>query len=166
MGNRASRFCGNELADTTQPHGMRLGSYSSILIMTIFARRHCAFPGCLNSRHVCAFGLAVRAVEAWLLADTERIAAFLRIARGRVPGDPETLDNPKATMVALTRASRRKDVREDMVPRDGSGRPIGPAYSSRLIEFISYSWRPEVAAERADSLRRAIDCLKCLAEPC
>jgi len=112
------------------------------------------------------FRVAVRAVEAWLLADTERIAAFLRIARGRVPGDPETLDNPKATMVALTRASRRKDVREDMVPRDGSGRPIGPAYSSRLIEFISYSWRPEVAAERADSLRRAIDCLKCLAEPC
>jgi hypothetical protein len=33
-------------------------------------------------------------------------------------------------------------------------------------EFVSYSWRPEVAAQRADSLRRAIDCLKCLAGPC
>ena len=47
----------------------------------------------------------MRAVEAWLLADTERIAAFLRIARVKVPGDPETLDNPKATMVALARAA-------------------------------------------------------------
>jgi hypothetical protein len=109
------------------------------------------------------FRVAVREVEAWLLADPERIASFLGVARGRVPPDPETLDNPKAAMVALARASRRKDVRKDMVPRDGSGRPVGPAYASRLIEFASSSWRPEVAAQRAESLRRAIDCLKRLA---
>ena len=115
--------------------------------------------------HLC-FRVAVRAVEAWLLADAERIAAFLGIARGRVPADPETLDHPKATMIALARASRRRDIREDMVPRDGSGRPVGPAYSSRLIEFASSSWRPKVATQHADSLRRTIDRLKRLAGPC
>jgi hypothetical protein len=112
------------------------------------------------------FRVAVRAVEAWLLADAEQIATFLHVARGRVPADPETLGNPKATMVALARASRRRDVRDDMVPRDGSGRLVGPAYSSRLIEFASSSWRPEIAAQRAESLRRAIRCLKRLVESC
>jgi hypothetical protein len=134
----------------------------------------------LDNDHVCApplracwlpqlaprlcFRVAVRAVEAWLLADAERIATFLHVARGKVPTDPEILDNPKATMVALARSSRRSDVREDMVPREGSGRPVGAAYSSRLIEFASSSWRPGIAAKRAESLRRAIDCLKRLCE--
>jgi hypothetical protein len=91
------------------------------------------------------FRVAMRAVEAWLLAD------------------PEALDNPKLTMVALARASRRRDIREDMVPREGSGRPVGPAYASRLIEFTSSSWRPQSAAQRANSLWRAIECLRRIA---
>jgi hypothetical protein len=32
---------------------------------------------------------------AWLLGDTERIAAFLRISRGKVPADPESLDHAR-----------------------------------------------------------------------
>lgn len=109
------------------------------------------------------FRVAVRAVEAWLLADGERIADFLRVRIANIPVNPEDLANPKETMVALARASRRMDIRRDMVPRDGSGRPVGPAYSSRLIEFASKSWRPEIATKRAASLARAVDCLKRLA---
>jgi hypothetical protein len=109
------------------------------------------------------FRVAMRAVEAWLLADAERIADFLAVTRGRLPADPEALDNPKLTMVALARASRRRDIREDMVPREGSGRPVGPAYASRLIEFTSSSWRPQSAAQRANSLWRAIECLRRIA---
>jgi hypothetical protein len=110
------------------------------------------------------FRVAVREVEAWLLADAESIATFLRVPRGRVPAEPETLNDPKAAMVTLAHRSRRSDLREDMVPRNGSGRPVGPAYSSRLIEFASSSWRPGVAAQRAESLRRAINCLRRLCE--
>ncbi len=109
------------------------------------------------------FRVAVRAVEAWLLADAERIAAFLDVPRNKVPLNPEALDNPKASMVALGRASRRKDMREDIVPRAGSGRQVGPAYASRLIEFAHSHWRPGVGAEQAESLSRAIDCLRYLA---
>jgi len=108
--------------------------------------------------HLC-FRVAVRKVEAWLLADAECIADFLA-ARRRVPANPEALGDPKSAMVALARSSRRKDVRQDMVPRPASGRPVGPAYASRLIEFASSLWRPDVAAQQAESLRRAIDCLK------
>ena len=114
--------------------------------------------------HLC-FRVAVRMVESWLLADTERVAAFLGFARSKVPANPEGLDEPKTTMVNLARSSRRRAVRKDMVPREGSGRQVGPAYSSRLIEFAASSWRPDVAAARSDSLRRAIDCLKRLARP-
>ncbi|MFQ5744895.1 MAG: hypothetical protein ACE5HV_15095 [Acidobacteriota bacterium] len=110
------------------------------------------------------FRIAVREIEAWLLADAETLAPFLGTARTRVPPRPEDVEHAKATMVNLARRSRRRAVREDMVPREGSGRSVGPAYASRLIEYIESRWRPEVAAECAESLRRAIDCLKRLIE--
>lgn len=106
------------------------------------------------------FRVAVRAVEAWLLADADALAAFLGVSRNRIPRDPESLQDPKTAMVNLARASRRNAIRADMVPRDGSGRPIGPAYASRLIEFASSPWRPDIAAQRSDSLRRALACLE------
>ena len=105
------------------------------------------------------FRIAVREVETWLLADMGSIARFLSVHTSRVPNAPDDLDDPKATMVNLARRSRRRAIREDMVPRSGSGRMIGPAYSSRLIEFVQNYWQPEVAAEQSDSLRRAIECL-------
>ena len=109
--------------------------------------------------HLC-FRIAVREIEAWLLADEECLAGFLGVARSRVPAAPETLDDPKTALVNVARDSRRRDIREDIVPRPSSGRDVGPAYSSRMIEFASNYWRPAVAAGKADSLRRAIECLK------
>src|SRR2546426_1547856 len=94
------------------------------------------------------FRVAIREVEAWLLADAERLAGFLTVALSRLPPDPERLDDPKTTMVSLARASRRRDIREDMVPRPESARGAGPAYASRLSEFVSSCWRPAVAAYR------------------
>jgi len=106
------------------------------------------------------FRVAVREIEAWLMADAETLAKFLGVPRSRIPGRPEDSDQPKAAMVNLARRSRRRAVREDMVPREGSGRPVGPAYSSRLIEYVERRWRPDIAARHAESLRRAIDCLE------
>lgn len=109
------------------------------------------------------FRVAVRAVEAWLLADRERIAAFLRVPVARIPQEPESLNDPKRAVVDLARQSRNREVLEDMVPRPRSGRPVGPAYTSRLIEFVSYGqamWRPGVAARSSQSLRRCLACLR------
>lgn len=110
------------------------------------------------------FRVAVRQVEAWLMADPETLARYLGVARHRIPRDPEALPSAKIEMVNLARGSRRRAIREDMVPRRGSGRPVGPAYSSRLIEYVQRHWRPEVAARHADSLGRAIACLERLME--
>jgi hypothetical protein len=105
------------------------------------------------------FRVAVRAVEAWLLADRERIAAFMGVSESVVPAAPEAEDDPKAAMIGLARRSRRREIRMDMVPRPASGRRVGPAYPSRLVEFVTDTesgWRPEVAARRCDSLRRCL----------
>jgi hypothetical protein len=105
------------------------------------------------------FRVAVREVESWLMADAEALAGFLSVARSRIPPNPENLDDPKVVMVNLARHSRRLPIRVDMVPRPGSGRVVGPAYVSRLVEYILDRWRPEIAAKKSDSLRRAIECL-------
>jgi hypothetical protein len=107
--------------------------------------------------------VVVRKIEAWLLADRLRIARFLAIPMGVVPLQPEMLTDPKAALVQLAGRSRRRDIREDMVPRPGSGRRVGPAYSSRLIEFArdeQRGWRPRQAARNADSLARCLAALQ------
>ena len=107
--------------------------------------------------------VAVRSIEAWLLADRERLAHFLDVAIAKIPQNPETLADAKLTLIDVARHSRSQSVRQDIVPRPEGGRRVGPAYSSRLIEFVEDTqsgWRPEIAARRADSLGRCLRCLR------
>lgn len=106
--------------------------------------------------------VAVHSVEAWLLADRERFAAFLGVPASSIPEQPEALPNPKLVVVDLARRSRRRELRQDMVPRQGSGRDVGPAYTSRLVEFIQTSWMPEAAARRAPSLQGLLEAVQAL----
>ena len=106
------------------------------------------------------FRVIIRAVEAWLMADAESLARYLSVPGSRIPDHPENLARPKEALVDVARRSRRKAIRQDMVPRPRSGRQEGPAYTSRMTEFAIERWRPDVAARRAESLGRAIRCLK------
>lgn len=106
------------------------------------------------------FRVVVHAVEAWLMADPETLASYLDVPRNRITGDPESLDDPKGEMVNLARRSRKPRVRRDMVPREGSGRSVGPAYPGRLVEYATADWRPEIAERNSESLRRALRCLR------
>jgi len=113
------------------------------------------------------FRVAVREVEAWLLSDRESIARFLSVPVSRVPIEPESELNPKQTMVNLAAKSKRRSIREDMVPRPGSSRLVGPAYTSRLVEFIQSPealWRPNHAAHHSQSLQRCMRCLEQLVQ--
>ncbi|MCC6627935.1 MAG: hypothetical protein IT340_11100, partial [Chloroflexi bacterium] len=107
------------------------------------------------------FRIAVREIEAWLLADRERLAQFLGIPLGRMPSQPEAIPDPKRTPVDLARRSRRRDIVQDLVPRPTSGRTVGPAYTSRLIEYVTdtkqlrvsfayYEWVQSHAGPRRD----------------
>jgi len=137
-----------------------------IILIDLDHDDECAPPfrkSCLpNTAPYLCFRVAVREIESWLLADRERLAKFMSVAASRIPLDPEKLDCPKSTMVELARHSRRRGIREDMVPRPESGRKVGPAYTAQLIDFARDSkrgWRPDVAAKASDSLNRCVSCM-------
>lgn len=107
--------------------------------------------------------IAVREVEAWLMADREHLCSFLSIPVKRIPDNVEVIPNPKETLAHLARFSRRRAIREDMVPREGSGRSVGRGYKAQMIEFVTTEqsgWRPLVAADSSESLRRCLNCLR------
>ncbi len=112
------------------------------------------------------FRVVVRAIEAWFLADRKNLAEFLRVGVSQIPTSPESIENPKTEMVRIAGRSRAGSLREDMVPRPASGRSIGAAYSSRLIEFASRHWSPKAAAQESESLSKALACLSRLHKAC
>jgi hypothetical protein len=103
--------------------------------------------------------IPVRAVESWLLADCERLAAFLGVSQASLPARPDELDQPKRALVALAARSRRRVLRRDMTPSEDSTAAVGPGYTSRVIEFVSELWEPRDAARRSPSLRRCLAAL-------
>ena len=109
------------------------------------------------------FRIVVRAIEAWLMADREQIANFLAVAPSKVQHQIELDRNPKETLINIARTSRNKNIREDLVPRQGSGARVGPLYTSRIREFIENHWQPDTAANACESLRRCIQALSTLA---
>jgi hypothetical protein len=114
--------------------------------------------------HMC-FRVVVRAIEAWLLADRDPIADFLGVRQALVPADPDAINNPKRALVELAGRSRRRSLRGDIVPREGSGRSVGPLYMTRMIEFVNDAsgWRADHALVASDSLRRCVAHLRQLA---
>jgi hypothetical protein len=107
------------------------------------------------ARYMC-FRIAVKQVEAWLMADRETLAAYLKINASALPPYPDEEPHAKKKLVELARRSRSRAIRQALVPREGSGRSEGPGYASRLIEYVTEHWRPEVAAQHSDSLHRCL----------
>lgn len=100
--------------------------------------------------------IAVREVEAWLLADSEGIATFLSVAKNKIPNDPEAEADPKRTLINLARKSRKRRIAIELVPEAGSSARIGPLYNERLAEFVEKTWNVERARTVAPSLDRAL----------
>jgi hypothetical protein len=101
------------------------------------------------------FRLAVREVEAWLLADTSAIAEFFHVAEGEVPLDPDLEKDPTVSLVNLARRSTRSAIRKAMVPAEGADAQVGRLYEATLIEFATEHWSLARACKRSDSLKRA-----------
>lgn len=106
------------------------------------------------------FRIAVREVEAWLLADRAGFARWAGVRASLIPDDVEAIARPKERLVAIVRESSRRERREALVPHPDSGRVEGPAYTSALTEFVATDWDVEAAASAAPSLARAIRCLR------
>lgn len=105
------------------------------------------------------FRLAVREVEVWMMADRKSFANFFSVGLGTMTSSVEGLHDPKQTLVNLCRKSKKRDIREGMAPRPGSGRVVGPRYTSLLREFAHEPWDPAAARMNSQSLDRALRCL-------
>jgi len=108
------------------------------------------FP--LNPNFV--FRIAVREVEAWLLADIEGLSSFLKVSKANFPKNPEQETDPKKTLIQLAKRSRNRDIREDIVPINERA-TIGPNYNGRLSDFVLNNWNIETARKRSLSLEKA-----------
>ena len=101
--------------------------------------------------------IAVLEIESWILADREAIAGWLGVATNVVSRNPESLDDPKRTLVQIAGRSRNRRLREAIAPIRvlGTNR-TGPNYNETLARFVTQNWKPEAARRNAPSLDRAI----------
>jgi hypothetical protein len=101
------------------------------------------------------FRIAVREVESWVMADREAFATFLGIPISKIPFQTDVIPRPKEFLLGLAKRSRKRNLREDLIPKSGDNRKTGPDYNGRLAEFLhSGSWRATVAESHSFSLAR------------
>ncbi|MBL8606256.1 MAG: hypothetical protein JNL38_03005 [Myxococcales bacterium] len=106
--------------------------------------------------------LAVRAVEAWFLADAKTAAASLHLPLAKMPLAPDAEPDPTRTIVNLARSSPKPAIRRGLVPAAGAKRSVGPDYEGWLIRSAA-DWSLERALERSPSLagaKRSLERLK------
>jgi hypothetical protein len=113
-----------------------------------------------TKHHNLLFCVAVKEVESWLLGDRDGLAKFLLIPRQKVPVQVDNIDRPKELLIKLTKSSRSRLIREDIVPRPGSTAKIGPNYNGRLIAFVQKKWNIRSASINSESLQRAVERVK------
>jgi hypothetical protein len=132
--------------------------YTPYLVLTDLDQRPCAkamrdeWLSKFTPHHNLIFRIAVRQVEAWLLADRHNLAAFLSISPDKITREPESIPNPKKHLIDLAKGSRQRTIREDLVPIKNAR--VGQNYNGRLTEFISKAWNVNDAEKNSDSLKR------------
>lgn len=102
------------------------------------------------------FRVAVREVEAWLLADRANIARFLSVPQTRVPLTCDDLIDPKRELIGLARRSRSRDIRDRIAPRIDSTAQQGPDYNGCLTAFVRNGWDIPSACAVSPSLARTV----------
>ena len=103
------------------------------------------------------FRVAVMEVEAWVMADRIGFADFLSVPLHRIPSPTDNILNPKEFLLSLARRSKKKTIREALVPTQGSTLGIGNQYNTLLSEFVQDHWDLERAASVSPSLKRTLD---------
>lgn len=114
----------------------------------------------VEKHHNFLFRIAIREVEAWLLADRKGIAHLLGVKEALVPGDVDGLADPKAKLLELASKCPKRDLRSDLLPKKNSTSKIGPNYNGRLTRFVLKDWDPADAENWSPSLKRTLNRLR------
>jgi hypothetical protein len=134
-----------------------MGALMPVLLITDLDNHTCPssmIKEWLGQKPSCGFlfRICVREIESWLLGDREALASFLGIKSSSIPLKPESLDDPKSSLIKLAQKAPRY-IRTGLTPIRGAS--IGPDYNSLLSGFVETHWRIKEAAERCPSLERA-----------
>lgn len=109
------------------------------------------------------FRVAVREIEAWLLADQVGMKKLLAGGATGLPNDPELLPDPKQVLLKLARKAPRA-IRNDMVAETEAIACQGLGYNQRMTDFVRNTWDPKRAQLCSDSLCRTLSRLRQMAE--
>jgi hypothetical protein len=149
------------------PNFCELAIHNPVFILTDLDRAECAplliakwFENSTRPQNL-LFRVAEREVESWLLADHHAMKTILG-SRAKLPNNPDSLDDPKQSLLLLARKARRT-VRDDLLIDHGSISSQGLGYNARLGFLIQHEWSIARAAMRSPSLAKAWQRLKELA---
>jgi hypothetical protein len=102
----------------------------------------------------------VREVEAWLLADRENLSAFLAVSPSLIEIPVEEMTDPKNFLINLSRKSKKRYIREAIVPENKSTASIGKNYNDCLSVFVNQYWNLAEARLHSQSLNKALIALE------
>lgn len=102
------------------------------------------------------FRIAVREVESWLLADFRAFSQFFGVDVAKIPRNPDRIEDPKQDLINLVRKSKKKNLRQAIVPDRGSTAKVGKDYNAPLLRFVSEQWRVRDAMNQSESLKRTV----------
>ncbi len=105
------------------------------------------------------FRVAVREVESWVLADRNAFAQFLGINVGQIPPDLDAISDPKQLLINLARKSRKRKLKDAIIPASGSTAKVGKDYNGPLVQFVKQRWDARVASTQSRSLDRAVQAI-------
>lgn len=109
-----------------------------------------------------AFRVAVREVEAWIMASRSSFADFVGVPVSRIPENVDDITDPKAFLVNVCRTNRKPTLRRQIVPRPQATVAVGPAYNLVLATYVSEEWSPAEAVNHSESLRRCVQAVRTL----
>jgi len=104
--------------------------------------------------------LAVREAESWILADHEGFSAFAELSPALLPPLPDLIPNPKEALLHILTKSKRRVLRDEMLPDKRARAKTGLGYNMHLATFVQFHWSAERACERSPSLARSISRVK------
>ena len=109
--------------------------------------------------HNLLFRIAVKEIESWVLADRRGIASFLGIREVLIPNEVDKINDPKKFLIDLARKSRKRELRESIVPFPNTTARIGPDYNGQLTSFVDRAWNIREAVNNSESLSRAVNAI-------
>jgi len=134
-------------------------NYGSYMILTDLDNYECPLAlianwncDAINSQLI--FCIAIKEAEAWLLADRYNFAKYFSISIKKLPIAPELIPDPKLKIIELARMSRKRVIKQGIVPRDTA--KVGKDYNNILNDYIYNYWNIDNALNNSDSLRRVI----------